>query len=753
MTIQWGSYESSGGTGMRSGIQIESQSSVVNASTTFVVTFTCWVQPGPPSGGTEGSSFNDAQTFDLFANAGSLNDTSIAWTNTSNNLTAQQAGPQTITWTYTYAADSYGVSPGVMSVAGTVNGVFNGITPNCSVDVTVPARPWANPAATTNASASRVSDTQASVSWTNNNTTPAAYANIKLHRKTDGGSFSLRATLGVVTSYSDTGITANHKYRYRPNVLGANGVEVTGDESGDIWTTPGAPSGLVATKLGNGNIKLDWSNNVNYTEYTTRIEESQNGGAFSELTSVSGGVATYEHVSPSTSVTHTYRVRARSNTGSLNSAYSANSNTITLLATANPPTNLAPSGVARDATEAIVFTWQHNPADGTPQNQYRLQYKIDAGSYVTVGPTTSAVSSYTLPAATLTNGHTITWHVATSGENGTISAYSAESTFTTSAKPTATISAPGATLNQSTLTAEWAYFQEQSSAQATWLASLYDDADVLLEQINGTTETEGTFAAALADGATYTVTVVVTSAAGLTSAADSQEFTVTYLPPAAVAITASYDVLSGSMVLTVVGDDPVESVTVAIDTVTIQRSINGGAWVTVVAGLVLAGDPLTAIVLDTAPTINGTNTYRALVFSALPSSDISPEETEVTDEGLWCFLSAGPGFAQIVRMRKKPSFKASVARERQLYHFAGREDPVQLEGEASTLAVQVSGILRDDSSTPEEFEAIAKVSGVVLWREPTGRRVYCSLRQMQTVRETHLWSTVSFDLTKADYTE
>jgi hypothetical protein len=754
MAVQWGAYEVASGTGMRSGIQIESQSAVVNGSATFVVTFSCWVQPGPNQSGSSGSAFNDNQTFDLSVNLGGLNDSSIAWLNTSNSLTPQQAGPQIITLTYTYGGSSYGTSPGTITISGQVNGVFNGITPNCAVNVPIPARPWANPAATTDATASRVSDGQASVSWDNNDSTSAAYGNIKLYRKTGSGSYALRATLGVVESYSDTGIGANEKYRWRPNVLGANGVEITGDESGDVWTTPAAPSGLVATKLGNGNIRLDWANNVNYSEYSVRIEHSTNGGAFSELTSVSGGVTTYEHTSPSTSVTHTYRIRARSTTGSLDSAYSASSNTVVLLATANAPTNLVPSGVARDAEEDIVLSWQHNPADGTPQSAYQLQYKVDAGGYTTVGPTSSGVSSYTLPAATLDNGHTITWRVATSGENGTLSAYSAESTFTTSARPTAAISTPTASYSSSTLTAEWSYFQEQGSGQATWQAFLYDASSSLLEQISGTTETEATFAATLADAATYTVAVAVTSAAGLTCAPpDSVTFSVTYLPPAAVTIAAGYDTGSGAMVLTVTGEDPEEGVTAAIDTVTIQRAINGGGWLTIVVGLVLAGDPLTAIVLDTAPTINGLNTYRAVAYSALPSSAMSDEEEAATSEGNWAFLSAGPGFASVVKFRALPSFKGAAGRDKALHHFAGREKPVELAGEATSLAVSVSGELRGGSSSAEEFEAMGRIRGVVLWREPTGRRVYGSLSSVQTVRESYRSASVSFSLAEVDYTE
>lgn len=641
----------------------------------------------------------------------------------------------------------------------------SGPTSTATVSTALPQIPQ-TVAAPSGATVSRVSDTQQTVNWTNNSTGTAPYANIKVYRSTDGGGYALIATLGVVTTYSDTTTSANHKYTYRVTAVGANTVEVGNADTSAIWTTPGAPTTLVATKLAGGNIRLTWANNVNFSEYTVRIEESQNGGAYSELTSVATGVATYDHVAPSTSVTHKYRVRARTTTGTtLNSAYSNESATIVLLATAGAPSGLAPSGGARDAAEAIVFTWIHNPTDGTPQTKYQLQYKVDAGSFVTVGPTVSGVSSYTLPAATLTNAHTITWHVATAAENGTIGAYSADSSFTTSARPTSTISQPsGGTWNFSNLTANWTYFQAQGSAQSAWHAYLYRkvsatfaDAVLVGEQAgSGATASVAFTGVTLADGVTYGVKVIVTSAAGLESSVagtDLEEFTVTYLPPAEVTITASYDTPSGSMVLTIVGDDPVGGVSVSIDTVTIQRSINSGPWVTLIEGLVLAGLPLTAVVLDTAPTIYGTNIYRALVFSATPSSAMSAEEVNVTAEDEWSFLSAGPGFSQVVRMKATPAFKGDASRRRSLHHFAGREKPVQLEGEAVTLAVGVQGSLRGDSSTVEEYEAIAAVPGIVLWREPSGRRIFASLAKVGTSRTNRRWADVAFNLTEIDYTE
>lgn len=615
------------------------------------------------------------------------------------------------------------------------------------------------PANASACTATRVNDGQINVAWTNNSTGTAPYQNIKVYRKTDGGGWANIATLGVVTSYADTGVVANHKYHYGINVVGANGTEVGTAEAADVWTTPGAPTGCAATKLGNGDISIGWSNNVSFAEYLTEIQESTDGGTtWTNLnTSIAAGSTTYTHVAPVSSVTHRYRVRAKTSSGTaLFSSYSAASNTITLLATANAPTGLSPSGAARDAAGNITLSWTHNPADGTPQSKRRVQVKIGAGAFADVVNDTSSTSSFTITAGTWTNGTTITWHVATAGQNGTLSAFSADASFTLSATPTATISTPGATVNNSHADMAWTYFQAQGSAQASFTAQLKDGSGGLVETVVGTTAASAAFAATLANGATYTVTVAVTSAAGLSSATASKTFTVTYLPPAMPHIAAAFDNGSGAMVLTITGDDPVNGVTVAIANVDVQRSINGGPWVTVAAGIVLSGvaGVQTAIVQDTVPITVGSNKYRAIAYSALPSSVMSAVVEVVTAETTWGYLSGGHSFATVARFRATPTYAASTSRAKALYHFAGRPKPVQLAGEALTTTLAVSGKLSSGSGTPADFEALGLAQGVVCWRGPDGRRLFGSVGKMDLgVTRLHALTAVAFTLTEVDFTE
>lgn len=507
-----------------------------------------------------------------------------------------------------------------MQASARFNGSYDS---NINSNVALPDIPQ-NPADPSSVTSVRTSDTQASLSWTNNSTGTAPYANIKVYRAVDAGSFSLLTTLGVVTSYSDTTTSANHRYRYKVSAVGTNTAE-SGQvaAAAAVYMTPGTPTIGTATKQLNNDVVLTWTNNCNYgdSSWGTDIYESQNGGSFVYLASVGSGTS-FTHVAPSTAVTHAYKVLHTK--GALFSALSAASNTVTLLSTAAAPTGLAPAGVARDAAEVIVFTWTHNPTDGTPQSKYQLQYKIGAGSFVTVGPTTSGVSSYSMPASTLTNGNTITWHVATAGQNGTIGAYSADSTFTASARPTSTISVPsGGSYSQSLLTTSWAYFQANGSAQALWHAYLYKvtagPTYTTLEEKTGTTESSTSFTTPLVNGQQYAVRVYLTSAVGLESINASTEletFTVAFQPPAPATISAVYVDDTGRAIVTVVGSSAVAS----IQALTLDGT---GDWGSTVdnAALDITGD--IDIMADIIATDWTPSTMQGIVEKWLTASNLS----------------------------------------------------------------------------------------------------------------------------------
>jgi hypothetical protein len=608
------------------------------------------------------------------------------------------------------------------------------------------------PGAPTSVTVTRVSDTQQTVAWSTHATAIAPYTSQSVQRRLNGGSWAtIAASLtGSATSFSDTTTVVNGKYEYQVVATNSAG-STTSSVSAAIFTTPAAPTGAAAVKDGSGNIVITWTNNVAYTEYSSEVWESQNGGAYALLTTVSAGTATYTHTAPLTSVTHQYEVRAKTSTGT--TFYSSYSVTGTVVLSTNPnaPASLAPNGVAQDASAAVPFTWVHSSADTSPQSQFQIEHRLTGNAWTTVTAVTSTVSSWSLPAGTYANGHTVEWHVRTWGTIGP-GPYSATASFVTSTPPTATISSPaaGATLTTSSVAVAWAYYDAEGTTQAAWTADLLDGTGAVLEtRAASNAATSATFATALTNSTSYSVRVKVQDGSGLWSTYNTHAFTTAFLPPVNVTVTPSYDTGFGWVVLTLVADAVVGGVTVAATSVDMQRSLDGGlTWVQFATGV----DP-NAVLVDSRATINGTNEYQAVVHSALPSSRITTPVTYVTTEVKWAYLSSGAGFGTVTRLFANLTLDPTFGRTRALYQFAGRSLPVEYDGEFLTETLNVTALLDMSENTFAEFRTQAQAGGTVLWRDPTGRRLFGAISPIGGTQAVAQIGGVSFTVTKTDYTE
>lgn len=123
----YGTWEYSGGNGMRVGMSTVTWSAVTSASTTVTATVEIYTE--------NQFSYSDSQTLTY---GGSISGT----TNYTNN---QGAGLDTLratkTYTYTYGASEYGTSPGTATFTAAVSNAYNGVTPTHSVTSAIPARP------------------------------------------------------------------------------------------------------------------------------------------------------------------------------------------------------------------------------------------------------------------------------------------------------------------------------------------------------------------------------------------------------------------------------------------------------------------------------------------------------------------------------------------------------------------------------------------------------------------------------------
>ena len=198
--------------------------------------------------------------------------------------------------------------------------------------------------APTNLSASAVSITQINLSWTDNASSETGF---RIERSQDGTSFTEINTVGTnVTTYGDTGLSASTQYWYRVRAYVGSGLsgysnQATATTPAPPPQPPAAPTSLNATAVSSSQISLVWSDNAS-NETGFRIERSQDGTSFTEISTVGANVTTYADTGLSASTQYWYRVRAYNGSGP-----SGYTNTASATTQAPPPLQppSAPTGL------------------------------------------------------------------------------------------------------------------------------------------------------------------------------------------------------------------------------------------------------------------------------------------------------------------------------------------------------------------------------------------------------------------------
>lgn len=683
----------------------------------------------------------------------SLNDSSNTCTlsgtlgSTSGAVSVSHSGAATTLLKSVSAAVATQYGAAVVVTVNATGGPFASEGRNLSVSgsVTIPARPYAPPAAPTDLVVTRVSDSQQNLAWTNTNpgSASAPYQGVTILRRDNvDTSWVTMANLGVVTSWSDTSTQANRLYDYQ--VAGANSSGV-GIFSGvaQVPTTPAAPSNFTATKSGS-NIALAWTLNASYGCYS-QVWRREGSGSYVFLADLPPGVSTYTHTAPNPAVTHQYQVVSYVASPSVTSG-TATSNVVQLTAPPNAPTTTGPT-TAQDASTAITRSWVHNPVDSSPQTKFQTQWRqAGTGTWNVGAETAGATASTTAAANSFPQGVTIEWQVRTWGAHANPSPWSATATFETSASPTATITAPGTTHTLPTLQPVVAYYQAQSVAQAGWELELRSAANVLLVAATGTGAIPA-LAYMLVNATGYTLRARTQSAKGLWSAWASKAFTVDFPEPAQPTVSATWDRETGSVQVAVANPAPVGDELDAA-TNTVYRRINGGAWVQVAAGVARNGS-----MTDYLASAAGVNEYRVDAVSSLGTTTPStPVAVETAEQGL-CYLNFGPGFSSVVTVWGNVQWSGSVSREVTLHNFAGRTYPVAYVGEHVAEAGTLAGKLAPDSSSLDQWREFARQAGVAWLRTPKGDRMPVAVGGLQWGHTGPTTATVSVAVTVVESTE
>lgn len=605
---------------------------------------------------------------------------------------------------------------------------YNGTGGPASVDVflTFPTilRPPNAPSAL---SASRVSDTQVSLSWNNNalsNGQPQTN-DIEIYVN---GVVSQFLTINASSS-ATVAAQPNQKLQYRVRAWNASGPSAWTGLTPALYTTPAAPTDVVANKQSNLDIVVGFAENVSYSEYNHEVQHGVVSGSTTTwdaaiLTTLASGVLTYRHVAPNAGQVHVYRVRAKQ--GSLTSAW-VQSNSVQLLVAPNKPTIQGMASVV-DRTKALAVGWVHNSVDTSPMSAYEFSTSTNGGtSWTTTGKVTSTVASRTLAASAYAANTQLsirvrTWGAATTGgsDNTGASPWSDVAVVTFKSAPVATINSPAvnAVLNDSTLRVTLGFSQAEA---ATFVKAELEllRGTTLVETLDSNVQVGIIMDTPLQNGQAYTVRARVQDSNGLWSAWKSNAFTVTYLPPVPATVTTSYIADKGFGQINLVVPIP-SSGQSAATTVTVTRTINGKTEVIVKD--YPAAEALTF--LDTTPTIHGTNTYVITTLSAL-GSQTSVTSVLVTDECRRAFLSKGTGFNSVGVFGGNLEIDESLSVASSTVEAAGRLNPIGLYGVERNVQLKVNSyVFEGFGSTLDELRDILLMPGKACYRDPSGRRVF-----------------------------
>lgn len=601
--------------------------------------------------------------------------------------------------------------------------IWNGGNPAVENYLTLPARPVNVPNAPTVAHAARVNDSQITVDWI---APPQGESNpvdnyVVERRVDESADWEVVAPVKNAVSLATFNVTAGHKYTYRVKSENSAGGSAY-VEAEPVFTTPPAPINVRAEKNADGDILITWENKAPYTPTRWDVYD---GNTLIAKASINTPEAFLLHRNPRLDVTHQYRVVCVG--GTVESAKSAPSNVVQLLARPNAPEPTS-DGVYFPSDDPVILAWRHNPTDSSPQTRYSLQYQKKATD--APGPTFDRRATEQQATVGVLQVGTYEYWVKTWGLHADASPISRRATFYVEPRPVVSIRSPSQTVKTSFVEVAWAYSPNGGVAQSSARVELYLGGNNLVE----TQEVRGPLTRVrlntyLENGRTYRVVVVATNAHGVQSRIVNQTFAVAYEKPPAPHVYPEWDDLAGCVRVRVVNPAPEAGKPAAVRN-RVERSDDGGrTWTMITEDLPVSGQ-----LLDYQSVSHGAAAYRVTATSDLPSSAVATEEMVLESWAMW--IGGGQNFGFTVPLRWDPlhSCKMGLA-NRKLYRFAGRERAVEMAGRHRQKTLSLSATLFDeDFWMIQRLEELSYMAGPFLYRDPMGRRVYCSVRDFTADR-------------------
>lgn len=582
--------------------------------------------------------------------------------------------------------------------------------------------------------ATYVSDTKLTLSWDNSGASNGQPQSNQIYARVNGGAEYLMSDI-TATESMQVNVSANNKYEFRVKAWNSAGFSGVSAWSAPVYTTPSAPTNVVAVKDAAQDITVSFTENVGYAEYNHEVWHGTIAGGVTTwdgapLATLSAGVTSYLHDNPNTAQVHVYRVRAKQ--GSRLSAYGT-SGSVQLLAPPNAP-SLAALPTRSDKAVALDVGWVHNPTDTTAQTAYEFQWSTNGGStWNGTGKVVSTAKKYTVAANTHAANTAVvfrvrTWGQATTGGADGTGASDWSSTRTTTFKtaPTATITEPatGTTLNESQISVTVGFSQPEGATFTKAQIELKEAATVL-ETLESNVQVGIPLSTTAQNGSTYIVRARVLDSNGLWSAWASSTFDIEYLAPVPAVVSTSYleDHGWGQVDLDIAAAGAGEAEVVAV---TVLRVLPDGTTEIIVEDYPASSGRISF--LDTTAIVNGTNTYRVTTKSSLDAQS-TVEGTLITNEQRRAFLSKGASYDDVVVFGGNLNVDETLSVASDTMPAAGRIKPVGLYGVETHVQLKVtSRIIENFGSSVDAIRALLLRPGKACYRDASGRRVFGTVK-------------------------
>lgn len=616
----------------------------------------------------------------------------------------------TMTKTITKTDSSQSVTcKGVAILTGDSSGTRNG-TSTATCTVTVPAIAYETPNAPSSCSASRSSDTKVAVTWTNGTTTTTKPRTATLvERSTDGGSWTQVASVGSsVANYSDTGVSANHRYSYRVRAKNSAGYS-SYSTSGYVYTTPAAPASVTASKTSASSVQVAITGAAPYAS------------AYDVAVTLDGGT-TWDTIAQPTSMPYldanapagTVQYRVRAIRGSLASAWTA-SNTLVTITPPLAPTITTPPFNPTELGATVTVGWTPNHPDGTAQSAAQVLVTPPSGTSTTHDVSGDA-TTYSVDCSTAG-----TWQVQvrTKGLDPDWGTWSDATSWGVYAAPAVVITSPasdGDTLDELPVVVTWTVTDTTGVSSQT--VTLSDEGGTVYSATvdnSARSLSIGSDVVSIANLADYNVTVRVTGGSGLVTST-VRKFATDWAAPATPTAMVSSAPADLSVSVTVYegegeGDEP-ETASLMVTRVT----ADGTRWV--VASGMASGDTC----VDPLPPLGVGYAYEVTASAETGATSLTTL-TNVLSGRSWA-LNFGASAGEVMTLVGNPKASYSLDQGGAAYHFAG--------GAGGGLPVWYGTTDRDESGTlsfdtmlwhdSDRLRELCRQYPVAWLRDPFGHR-------------------------------